>query len=419
MSSLKATFECKICHCPLSECVILPCGETICRKHTESIDELLCPCKQIHIVPINGFPLNKIVNSLIETNIQNMDMGEKFRAAEESCSKLENSLEFYKNLLHHPSKFVRKFYEENIDKLSNKWEKIKLENDTRCQNLLLELNLSGKFFFSSINNLIGSYLTLAEVNLRPIENNEEFYSSLESKLYLAKNSIDSLIDESYKKLQTEYKHLFEKSLILIENNRLEQLKYSREMEQTLIEHKNFIKDLQILKIDVQVYTSLKKNIDKHCVIANENIRNLKDILLLNKGFDLEQKLFDFPNIKKLDFIKSKNQKSFVLDLKNLDKFEKKTIFGDQFWINGVAFYVGVKLEEDKFGQIHCLGSLHCSNSFHFCGINVEYSMQLIPIMKEPLLKRSCIKYFSPGFFKIASLNVNIKKIKILFLILKN
>ncbi|RNA30138.1 hypothetical protein BpHYR1_000728 [Brachionus plicatilis] len=99
MSTLKSIFECKICHGPLSECVILPCGETICRKHSHSIQDLYCPsCKKTHQVPKDGFPLNKLVNLLFETDIQNLDMGGKFRAAEESCSKLENSIEMFNNL---------------------------------------------------------------------------------------------------------------------------------------------------------------------------------------------------------------------------------------------------------------------------------------------------------------------------------
>jgi hypothetical protein len=54
-------FICKQCNRYFKSPSILPCGDTICKKHVIN-DKIRCPnCNQEHIIPEQGFPINKAI----------------------------------------------------------------------------------------------------------------------------------------------------------------------------------------------------------------------------------------------------------------------------------------------------------------------------------------------------------------------
>ena len=76
--SLKNLLNCKFCSNVLQEPVILPCGQTLCKIHSEEISKKECfVCSEINTIPdYNGFPNNDLVQAQLEMklNLLNIDL---------------------------------------------------------------------------------------------------------------------------------------------------------------------------------------------------------------------------------------------------------------------------------------------------------------------------------------------------------
>ncbi len=65
-SNTDSFFNCQKCQKVIHEPVCLPCGETVCRSHSEDICSRKCPfCLKTHQPPEGGFPPNLIVQNML------------------------------------------------------------------------------------------------------------------------------------------------------------------------------------------------------------------------------------------------------------------------------------------------------------------------------------------------------------------
>ena len=55
----KIGFTCKICKLFLSTPVVVPCGKSVCLKHTNIDKRFDCVCGTTHLIPEFGFPINE------------------------------------------------------------------------------------------------------------------------------------------------------------------------------------------------------------------------------------------------------------------------------------------------------------------------------------------------------------------------
>ncbi len=56
LNGINALFNCKLCQGVLEDPIILPCGETVCKAHTDEIKKGKCmSCSGAHLVPKQGF----------------------------------------------------------------------------------------------------------------------------------------------------------------------------------------------------------------------------------------------------------------------------------------------------------------------------------------------------------------------------
>ncbi|CAF1097601.1 unnamed protein product [Brachionus calyciflorus] len=170
MLSLDNLFNCKICLKPLTESVILPCGESICDEHVNSSGDqkLFCPCCNLdHQIPDSGFIPNKLVNSLIKSNIRKFNFGEENKQAIHSYFLFQKSIEEIDQLVSDPFGYICKFFGRLRHKIDLKREQIKLENDNFVDKLIKDLsdfenspNIETNFRLQNeVKNLIKTYLT--------------------------------------------------------------------------------------------------------------------------------------------------------------------------------------------------------------------------------------------------------------------
>ncbi len=67
-------FNCRLCQKVLEDPISLPCGESVCKAHTDAISQDRCLfCTENHIAPQNGFPSNKFVKNLLDKRSTKMN----------------------------------------------------------------------------------------------------------------------------------------------------------------------------------------------------------------------------------------------------------------------------------------------------------------------------------------------------------
>jgi len=72
---INSLFNCQICHHILQDPIFLPCSKTVCRTHSEDISREKCEfCGKFHPVPEDGFPVNELVKSLLEFQLNKINL---------------------------------------------------------------------------------------------------------------------------------------------------------------------------------------------------------------------------------------------------------------------------------------------------------------------------------------------------------
>jgi hypothetical protein len=89
--------------------VFLPCGDSICKKHTiDCQGRIWChKCELEHLIPMKGeFPPNKELAGIIDSQIAEFEFGKEHKEAKQSCEKLEDLIHKISNFLNDPYNFT-------------------------------------------------------------------------------------------------------------------------------------------------------------------------------------------------------------------------------------------------------------------------------------------------------------------------
>jgi hypothetical protein len=118
MDKLSNSIKCGNCKNVLESPVLLPCGDSICKKHTINFQEpILCyTCGIEHPIPAKtGFLPNKALAGIIDAKINDLDFGNDHKEAQLSCEQFDDILTKIDNFLNDPFNFTY----EAIDFLKN------------------------------------------------------------------------------------------------------------------------------------------------------------------------------------------------------------------------------------------------------------------------------------------------------------
>jgi predicted transcriptional regulator len=147
MDIIKKTIACTHCRLTLEWPVILPCGNSICKKHVQtaddgqSLDSFYCRlCEHDHKVPENGFPPNKIAEDLIRTKIEQLNLGVEYENLTMSFRTAKAYLKDLRLLKNDPTLFIADSIGEFKNLIDLKREHFKYEIDMEADNLIRELD---------------------------------------------------------------------------------------------------------------------------------------------------------------------------------------------------------------------------------------------------------------------------------------
>lgn len=167
MNKISNAIKCVNCKQVLTSPVMLPCGCSICKKHTRDNEHnngvsliLCCKCEIEHPLPSNGhFLPNTALAEIVEAQIGALDLGQTHVQAKQSCQQLDELLTNIETILRDPFNYTYEAIKCLKDVVQLKGEEIKLQIDAqmnRLQRKLDEYNEACKKAFETNEYLVKS-----------------------------------------------------------------------------------------------------------------------------------------------------------------------------------------------------------------------------------------------------------------------
>ena len=222
---VQSIFICPLCNSTYESPVVLPCYETICKRHlselyhttiddpnvitTNLTDEerksneiVKCPfCTEMHQIPVGGFQEDKRVKRLLQLNLDKLDLGEKHHNVKALCESFERELITLNNLNQNPLLFLREYFAKSQKEIREKREEL-LDYISKYYDGMLE---SLKHFETECSSVIHTnQMPNEEINfLRKKLDEWKFYLNLpivdEKKWEKIKSEIDTVRVETRKR----------------------------------------------------------------------------------------------------------------------------------------------------------------------------------------------------------------------------
>jgi hypothetical protein len=145
MQALFESLKCCQCKSLVESPLILPCGDSICKKHVvveqESKNEYHCvACDVVHGLPSGGFIENKPLLKLLTANIQQAKFCKQYEIALGSFKNLVKSFEDAKLFHKDPYFFINKTVGDLKTDVDILREEFKLKIDEKADKLIKELD---------------------------------------------------------------------------------------------------------------------------------------------------------------------------------------------------------------------------------------------------------------------------------------
>ncbi|CAF1007887.1 unnamed protein product [Brachionus calyciflorus] len=180
---------CQFCKKYFTEPKVLPCGENACSKCLPELGKFDCLlCAEVHSMPENGFPTNKILSKALEKNFKSDEYEAK---TQEFRKYIEDT-------------------EKKFDELKLKRIQLEVEVIEHCKLLINEIDLNAEEKINQINDIRDDLIK--EVNeyqdrfLKNLKMSNNHFSTLSEKvnlltkdkdLLLAKKDFDEKLDNYY------------------------------------------------------------------------------------------------------------------------------------------------------------------------------------------------------------------------------
>ena len=127
--------KCNVCNSLLESPVVLPCSETICKKHVTEIKIKCKFCNNDHQVPHNGFPSDKRLSKLLSREYYKINFEENHSKAVKSCKDFEKIIDEFKTTIDYPYYKILEYF-NNIRKKLDVSKKVAISNIAKKHSIL-------------------------------------------------------------------------------------------------------------------------------------------------------------------------------------------------------------------------------------------------------------------------------------------
>ena len=142
MDRIQKAIKCWNCLQVLDSPVLLPCFDSICRKHVnQSENSIRCEkCGSEHNIPKDGFPTNKALAEIIEAEIAQIDYGQVHNNAKKSCQSVADAIKDFNVILEEPQKVTHEAIVELKSSIELKRDELKQKIDEEANKLIGSLD---------------------------------------------------------------------------------------------------------------------------------------------------------------------------------------------------------------------------------------------------------------------------------------
>ena len=145
MNKINDLIKCTKCKEILKMPVLMPCGNSICSHHIKDKENknkrLECLiCQKNHNIPVNGFPRNLALESLLETNFYKIDLGEEYKSAIDKCSLFDDLLKRFNKIKNDPERGIYKEISDLKNEVDLRREEMKLKIDKESLEMIEKLD---------------------------------------------------------------------------------------------------------------------------------------------------------------------------------------------------------------------------------------------------------------------------------------
>ena len=153
-------FSCQKCQKLIHEPVSLPCGETVCRSHSEDICSGKCPfCPGTHQLPEAGFTPNLMVQKMLISKLHKLNINfDKFDESKKLVEDLNKQFRAIETFRNDPEYFIDEYFVE-----------LTRQVDLRRERLFESIGLHSDLMVQQIGEWKSGLLTRAKENSTRID----------------------------------------------------------------------------------------------------------------------------------------------------------------------------------------------------------------------------------------------------------
>jgi len=187
LNEIQSLFICPICKTTLQDPVALACGNTICKQHCEEFIKEECQfCKKNHIMPVDGFAVNKFAKQLLELKVDRINMSfPQYEDYKKTLDDLNKGLKEVETLINDPESYLSDYFGE-----------ITRQVDLRRETVIEDIHDYSNKIIQNIKNMKEECLEKSKTSLKLKEN----IQIIKDKLKILNDMFNSL-DMDDKKLK--------------------------------------------------------------------------------------------------------------------------------------------------------------------------------------------------------------------------
>ena len=138
---LGESINCKSCGKILKQPVVLPCGHSICKCHETENQNIECiKCNKSFEIPVDGFAPNRDLESLLERQINELDLGDEYNSAFHKFTQFEELLEHFNRIKKDPEMKIHTVINELKNNVDLRREELKGEIDKEAMKMIEEID---------------------------------------------------------------------------------------------------------------------------------------------------------------------------------------------------------------------------------------------------------------------------------------
>lgn len=152
IDKINDAIKCSNCKERLKSPVLMPCGHSICNHHVTEPPILCLKCNAFFGIPLNGFPIGKSLEILLELNIEYINLGKDYFSISDNCKLFGDLLDRFDKIKNDPETRIKEEISEIKNKVDLRREELKQEIDKESLEMIEKLDDFEKDCIASIKS---------------------------------------------------------------------------------------------------------------------------------------------------------------------------------------------------------------------------------------------------------------------------